>query len=154
MSRQFGSGRDCIGRREPSKIHPGLWPEPLFVVNPGGRSPDWMGRWCRPFLRMRSEWRSLEYRSAAYHRAAAARARRLLSEATTRWLKEQLADAIARHEEIAAVIERASELGRGLGPYEAKLALFQAKPPDKNLGVRAIPLRDDRAIRSKRRRLL
>jgi hypothetical protein len=34
----------------------------------------------------------LERRSAAYHRAAAARARRLLAEATTPWVKEQLAD--------------------------------------------------------------
>ena len=53
-------------------------------------------------------WR-LERRSAAYHRAAAARARMLRAEATTRWLKEHLADAVARHEQIAAEIERASE---------------------------------------------
>src|SRR5438034_11307437 len=52
---------------------------------------------------------SMEQRSAAYHRAAAARARRLRADATTRWLKEQLEDAIARHEQIAAEIERASE---------------------------------------------
>ena len=53
-------------------------------------------------------WR-LERRSAVYHRAAAARARMLRAEATTRWLKEHLADAVVRHEQIAAAIERASE---------------------------------------------
>jgi hypothetical protein len=51
----------------------------------------------------------LERRSAAYHRAAAARARRLLAEATTPWVKEQLAEAMARHDQIAAEIDRASE---------------------------------------------
>ena len=58
---------------------------------------------------MRSEWWSLEQRAAAYHRAAAARARRLRAEATTPWLKEHLEDAIARHERIAAEVESASE---------------------------------------------
>ena len=48
-------------------------------------------------------------KSAAYHRAAATRARRLQEEATTRPLKEQLADTIAEHEQIAKEIERASE---------------------------------------------
>jgi hypothetical protein len=47
--------------------------------------------------------------SAAYHRAAAARARRLRAEATTRWLKEHLEGAIARHEQIAEQIERGFE---------------------------------------------
>jgi len=51
----------------------------------------------------------LERRSAAYHRAAAARARRLRAEATTPWSKEYLAEAVARHEQIAAEIERTSE---------------------------------------------
>jgi len=51
----------------------------------------------------------MEQRSAAYHRAAAARARRLRAEAPTRWLKEHLEDAIARHDQIAEEIERASE---------------------------------------------
>jgi hypothetical protein len=50
-----------------------------------------------------------ERRSAAYHRAAAARARRLLAEATTPWVKVQLAGAMARHDQIAAEIDRASE---------------------------------------------
>jgi hypothetical protein len=62
-----------------------------------------------PTLRMRSERWSMERRSAAYHRAAAARARRLRAEATTLWLKEHLENAIAQHEQIAAEIERASE---------------------------------------------
>ena len=52
----------------------------------------------------------LERRSAAYHRAAAARARSLLAETTTRWLKEHLAEAVAGHEQIAAAIERVSDL--------------------------------------------
>jgi len=52
----------------------------------------------------------MEQRSAAaYHRAAAARARRLLSEATTCWLKEHLAAAIARHDQLVEEIERVSD---------------------------------------------
>jgi hypothetical protein len=60
------------------------------------------------FFRTRSEV-ILEWKSADYHRAAAARVRGLLAEATTRWLKEHLDDAIARHEQVAAEVERASE---------------------------------------------
>jgi hypothetical protein len=51
----------------------------------------------------------MQLKSAAYHRAEAARTRRLLAEATTPWLKERLQDAIARYEQIAAEVERASE---------------------------------------------
>jgi len=51
----------------------------------------------------------LELKSAAYHREAAARARRLRAEATTPWLKEHLENDIDQHEQIAAEIERASE---------------------------------------------
>ena len=51
----------------------------------------------------------MEQQPATYHRAAAARARKLRAEATTRWLKEHLDDTIAEHEEIAEEIERASE---------------------------------------------
>jgi hypothetical protein len=40
----------------------------------------------------------LEQRSAAYHRAAAARARNFRAEATTAWTKEHLEGEIARHE--------------------------------------------------------
>ena len=43
----------------------------------------------------------MEQRSAAYHRAAAARARRLRAEATTPWLKGHLENAIDEHEQIA-----------------------------------------------------
>jgi hypothetical protein len=50
-----------------------------------------------------------ERASVAYHRVAAARARRLLTEATTPWLKEQLAAAIALHDQIAEEIESASK---------------------------------------------
>jgi len=62
----------------------------------------------------------MEQRSAAaYHRAAAARARRLLSEATTCWLKEHLAAAIARHDQLVEEIERVSDTGYhpALRPY-------------------------------------
>ena len=62
-----------------------------------------------PILRMHSECSDVERRSAAYHRAKAARSRRLLADATTRWLKEHLQDEIARQEQIAAEVERASE---------------------------------------------
>ena len=51
----------------------------------------------------------MDYKTSEYHRAAAARARKLQGEATTRRLKEQLEDVIARHEQIAEEIERASE---------------------------------------------
>jgi hypothetical protein len=54
---------------------------------------------------------SLDRKTANFHRAAAARARRLQGEATTRRLKEQLADVIAQEEQIAEEIERASEPG-------------------------------------------
>ena len=54
--------------------------------------------------------------------AAAARARKLQGEATTRRLKEQLEDAIAQHEQIAEEIERASEpIADGLDPGSEKL---------------------------------
>jgi hypothetical protein len=51
----------------------------------------------------------VEKRSAAYHRAAATRARRLREEATTRPLKEQLADTIAQHEQIAETEVRSNK---------------------------------------------
>ena len=50
---------------------------------------------------------------AAYYRAAAARGRRLLTKATSPWLKKRLGSEIARHEQIAEEIERASEAHRG-----------------------------------------
>jgi hypothetical protein len=71
----------------------------------------------------------LEHKSAAYHRAAAARARRLRAEATPRWLKEQLEDAIAQHEQIAAEIERASEPDRDAASAEVETAALSSEPP-------------------------
>jgi hypothetical protein len=59
---------------------------------------------------MQSSTRIIDQRSpAAYHRAAAARARTLRAEATTRWLKDHLEDTITRHDQRAEEIERASE---------------------------------------------
>jgi len=49
----------------------------------------------------------LSTQSAEYHRAAAARARKLRADVTTRWLKEHLEDEIAQHEQLAEEIERA-----------------------------------------------
>jgi hypothetical protein len=69
----------------------------------------------------------LQRRSAAYHRAEVERARRLRSEATTRWLKEHLDDAIARHEQIAAEVERASEPD-GASPLRQIRRAFKRNP--------------------------
>jgi uncharacterized protein YicC (UPF0701 family) len=64
----------------------------------------------------------LDYKTSEYHRAAAARARKLQGEATTRRLKEQLEDVIAQHAQIAEEIERASEhIAGGLDPGSEKL---------------------------------
>jgi len=63
------------------------------------------------------------------HRAAAARARRLLAEAATRWLKEQLADKVARHEQIAEEIDRASELGPDAEPAQAQSGGIRSETP-------------------------
>jgi hypothetical protein len=60
----------------------------------------------------------VEKRSVAYHRAAATRARWLREEATTRPLKDQLADTIAQHEQIAEEIERATEVRPNKEPVE------------------------------------
>jgi len=48
------------------------------------------------------------------------RAQRLLAEATTRWLKEQLADEVARHEQIAEEIEIAAEPGPDAEPAQGQ----------------------------------
>jgi hypothetical protein len=64
----------------------------------------------------------LDYKTADYHRAAAARARRLQGETTTRRLKEQLEDVITQHEQIVEEIERASEPSAdGFDPGSEKL---------------------------------
>jgi hypothetical protein len=71
----------------------------------------------------------MERRSAAYHRSAAARARKLRAEATTPWLKEHLENAIAQHEQIAAEIERASEPeGDALSSQDETSALSSETP--------------------------
>jgi hypothetical protein len=67
----------------------------------------------------------------AYHRAAAARARRLLAEATTRWLKEQLAYEVKRHEQILAQIERTPEPGGDEEPPERKAVRSESETPDR-----------------------
>jgi hypothetical protein len=137
MSRGRGSGRGRVGHREGKRdlARRNLGAEPVFLVNNSGRKP-----WARhlkgdtvhrrlPTLRMRSEDWSMERRSAAYHRAAAARARRLRAEATTPWLKEHLENAIAQHEQIAAEIERASELdGDAVSSQDETSALSSETP--------------------------
>ena len=71
----------------------------------------------------------MERRPAAYHRAAAARARRLRAEATTQWLKRQLDDAIARHDKIAEEIERASEPDTDVGPTREETFALSIETP-------------------------
>jgi len=61
--------------------------------------------------------------SAEYHRAAAARVRKLRADATTRWLKEHLEDEIVRHEQIAEEIERVSEPDADASPVSETAAL-------------------------------
>jgi hypothetical protein len=61
----------------------------------------------------------LKQRLAAYYRAAAARGRRLLTEATTPWLKELLGAEIARHEQIAEEIERSPDPGADAASSQA-----------------------------------
>jgi len=82
---------------------------------------------------------SLKQRLTTYYRAAAARGRRLLAEATTPWLKEHLGTEIARHEQIAEEIERASEPGVGAVSTQDEPPQFQAEPPADNPGVRRNP---------------
>ena len=88
----------------------------------------------------------LERRSAAYHRAVAARARRLRAEATTAWSKEYLTEAVAQHEQIAAEIERTPEPDAPATSEENETAApSQAKPPDNKAGGSATsPAGNDR----------
>jgi hypothetical protein len=60
-------------------------------------------------LRTRFGVVGLKQQPASYYHAAAARARRFLAEATTRGLKEHLGEEVARYEQLAEEIERASE---------------------------------------------
>ena len=71
--------------------------------HPATAAPGW-----RPF-RDKFGVVGLEQQPASYYRAAAARARRLRAEATTRRLKEHLGEEVARYERLAEEIERASE---------------------------------------------
>ena len=106
-------GRGCIGHREGKRDLPDatLRAEPVFLVNDT------------------SEWWSMEQRSAAYHREAAARARRLRAEATTPRLKEQLEDAIAQHEQIAEEIERAAEPGADAASSQDETSALSSETP-------------------------
>jgi hypothetical protein len=69
----------------------------------------------------------MELTSAEYHRAAAARARRLRAEATTPWWKARLDEAIARHEKIAEEIGLQSEQGRPTYPGSPGYG-YQSRP--------------------------
>ena len=71
----------------------------------------------------------MEVKSAAYHREAAAKARRLREEATTRRLKEQLEDVIAQHEQIAEEIERATEGRSKKEPAEDETSALSSETP-------------------------
>ena len=53
----------------------------------------------------------------------------LRAEATTRWLKEHLDDAIARHEQIAAEVERASEPDAPTTSQENETAALLSETP-------------------------
>jgi hypothetical protein len=70
----------------------------------------------------------IEQKPAAYYRAAAARARRLRAEATTRWLKDRLGAEIARYERIAEEIARASERGSEDATIVGEAALTSETP--------------------------
>jgi hypothetical protein len=63
----------------------------------------------------------VEKSSVAYHRAAAARARKLRAEATTRWLKERLEGEIAWHDQKLEEIERECEVGADEEPQKPQL---------------------------------
>jgi hypothetical protein len=72
----------------------------------------------------------LEQQPGSYYRAAAARARRLRAEATTRRLKEHLGEEVARYERLAEEIERASEPGSDFAPAEpAATSISEAPDP-------------------------
>ena len=71
----------------------------------------------------------MEQKSATYHWAAAARARGLRAEATTRSAKKHLEDAIARHEQIAEEIERASEPGADAVSTQDEAAPLSSETP-------------------------
>ena len=81
----------------------------------------------------------MEKSSAAYHRAAAARARRLRAEATTRWLKEHLEGEIAWHDQKLEEIERASKVGSDEEPAESATSAPVKRNPRSLIGGSADP---------------
>jgi hypothetical protein len=70
----------------------------------------------------------LEKRNAE-HRAAAARARKLRADATTRRLQEHLEHEIAHHERIAEEIERASEPEEDVASPEGGTRVLASETP-------------------------
>ena len=71
----------------------------------------------------------MELKSAAYHREAAARARRLRAEATTPWLKEHLENEITQHEQIVEEIERAAEPGADAASAQGETPALSSETP-------------------------
>ena len=71
----------------------------------------------------------VKQRLAAYYRAAAAQGRRLLTGATTPWLKERLGAEIGRCEQIAEEIEMASEAGADAKPPRDETAASLSDTP-------------------------
>jgi len=72
---------------------------------------------------------SLEQRNAEHHRVAAAQARKLRAEATTRPLKERLEGEIAWHEQIAEEIERASAPDADAASPETETPALSSETP-------------------------
>jgi hypothetical protein len=83
-----------------------------------------------------SEWWSLEQRSAVYIVQRRQKPEGLREEATRRRLKEQLEDVIARHEQIAEGIERASEPGADAAAARGETARpFSADNQARSIGM-------------------
>ena len=92
------------------------------LATPATAAPGW-----RPF-RDNLGVVGLGQQPASYYRAAAARARRLRAEATTRRLKEHLGEEVARYERLAEEIERASEPGSDFAPRRNGSRLQKQNP--------------------------
>jgi hypothetical protein len=69
----------------------------------------------------------VKQRLAAHYRAAAARGRRLLTGATTPWLKERLGAEIGRQEQIAEEIERGAEPDANSAPPQEETAALSGE---------------------------
>lgn len=96
----------------------GLWPRP-GCLGQSGRLAGRQRRQGGGSFRDKFGVVGLEQQPASCYRAAAARARRLRAEATTRRLKEHLGEEVARYERLAQEIERASQPGSDFAPAEA-----------------------------------